>query len=230
MVLQKKAITMKYILKTEADWLEIRKKYITASQAAILVGADPYSSPSKITKPDPFSGNSFTAVGQMLEPIVVNITNQVLKTTFKLYEQEANVKEFYTKGYLGATPDAYMNMSNGLIELLECKTTRPKTYLKYSSVPPEKYLIQLMVQMMCTGAESGYLSILCTDLTQHTTVLKWPVAVYRVWKNSEICTILELETERFKQCEQKGTLYRVNSKVKQKIKLLLPLCYRKIND
>lgn len=211
---------MKYILKTEADWLAIRKKYITASEASVLVGADPYSSPSKINNPEPFNGNAFTFVGQMLEPVVVNITNQVLGTRFELYETKDGAKEFYTEGYFGATPDAHQDRNI----LLECKTTRPKTYIKYSGVPPSKYLIQLYVQMMCTGIDEGYLSILSTDLTQQTSELKWPISIYKVWKNEDLCVILKEEAERFKTAKT----FRVNSKVKQKVKLLLAMGYERI--
>lgn len=211
---------MKHIVRNEADWHALRKTVVTASEAATLVGADPYSSPARLRNPEPFSGNAYTLVGQMLEPVVVNITNQVLGRKFQLFEQEADVKEFYTCGNLGATPDAHENRAT----LLECKTTRPKTYLKYSSVPPNKYIIQLLVQMICTDIDYGYLAILSTDLTQQTATLRWPITIYYVWKNPIICDILKSEAERFKN----NATYRVNSKVKQRVKLLLPTIWSKI--
>ena len=211
---------MKYIVKTEAEWLELRKQYITASQAAVLVGADPYSSPSSIKNPTPFFGNAYTRVGQILEPVVVNVVNDVLGTTFKLFENSEGHKEFFTDGHLGATPDAHDNRKI----LLECKTTRPRTYVKYSGVPPSKYLIQLIVQMMCTKAKKGYLAIMSTDLTQLSAELKWPITIYKVWRDDRICDILKLEAERFRT----NKTFRVDSKVKQKVKLLLTLCYERI--
>jgi putative phage-type endonuclease len=211
---------MKYIVKTEEKWLELRKQFITASQAAVLVGADPYASPSSITNPTPFFGNAFTRVGQVLEPVVVSVVNDVLGTTFKLFENKEGHKEFFTEGYLGATPDAHQDRK----VLLECKTTRPKTYIKYSGVPPSKYLIQLLVQMMCTKAKKGYLAIMSTDLTQQTAELNWPITIYKVWRDDRICDILKTEAERFRS----EKAFRVNSKVKQKVKLLLTLCYERI--
>lgn len=216
---------MKYIVQNEKDWHALRSQVITASEAAILVGADPYASPAKIKNPEPFEGNAFTFVGQMLEPIVVNITNKVLGTNFQLYEQEENVKEFYINGHLGATPDAHQDRKI----LLECKTTRPKTYIKYSAVPPNKYLIQLLVQMMCTEIDTGYLSILSTDLTQATSELKWPVTIYKLDKCERICNILIEESERYIQGINNGKSFRVNSKVKQKVKLLLAICYQRVS-
>lgn len=211
---------MKHVVKTEAEWLELRKQYITASEAAVLVGADPYSSPAKIRNPEPFNGNSFTFVGQMLEPVVVNVTNKVLGTHFELFENASGHKEFYTAGHLGATPDAHEDRKI----LLECKTTRPNTYLKYSAVPPSKYLIQLLVQMLCTETDMGYLSIMSTDLTQATAVLKWPITVYQVWKCGTICDILKIQAEKFRNSKT----FRVDSKIKQRVRLLLTLCYKRI--
>jgi len=211
---------MRHIVKTEEDWLELRKKYITASEAAVLVGADPYSSPKKVREPSTFRGNAFTEVGHMLEPVVINVTNKVMGTTFELYENDEGWKEFYTEGHLGATPDAHMNRTI----LLEAKTTRPRTYVKYSSVPPSKYLIQLLVQMICTGTTEGYLAILSTDMTQQTATLHWPITIYKVLYNEEICNILKEESQRFIEDEK----FRVNSKVKKRVNLLLTLAYERI--
>lgn len=210
---------MKHIVRTEADWLELRKKYITASNAAVLVGADPYSSPAALRNPPAFEGNAFTRVGQMLEQVVANVTNDVLGTSFELYENKEGHKEFYTCGHLGATPDAHMDRK----VLLECKTTRPKTYVKYSGVPPSKYLIQLIVQMMCVDVNEGYLSILSTNLTQNSAKLEWPITVYKVWRDARICDILTEQAERFVT----NKTFRVDSKVKQRIKLLLTMCYER---
>lgn len=211
---------MKHVVKTEAEWLALRKQYITASGAATLVGADPYSSPAALRNPPPFFGNSFTRVGQMLEPVVVNVFNDIMGTSFRLYENEAGHKEFYTLGRLGATPDAHQD--NKI--LLECKTTRPQTYIKYGAVPPSKYLIQLIVQMMCVGVSDGYLAIMSTNLTQASAHLIWPISIYKVWTDSRLCDILILEAERFST----NATFRVNSAVKQKVKLLLTTCYEDV--
>lgn len=213
-----------HIVKTEADWLELRKQYVTASEASVLVGADPYSSPGKLRNPEPFSGNAFTFVGQMLEPVVVNVTNQVMGTHFQLYETDTGHKEFYTRDQLGATPDAHEDRKI----LLECKTTRPHTYLKYSAVPPSKYLIQLLVQLHCTDMSEGYLAIMSTDLTQQTATLKWPVAIFQVWKCGTICDILVKQAEKFAKACAEDKSFRVDSKIKQKVRLLLTLCYKRI--
>jgi predicted phage-related endonuclease len=204
---------MLHVVKTEQEWHQIRGKYVTASEAAVLVGADPYSSPSKVRNPEPFSGNAYTKVGQMLEPVVVNVVNSILNTSFCLYENQEGHKEFYTEGSLGATPDAHMDRRL----LLECKTTRPQTYIKYGAVPPSKYIIQLLAQMECTGIEEGYLAIMSTNLTQNSPELFWPISIYKVWKNKYICDILKSEAERFLT----NKTFRVDSRVKSKVKFLI---------
>jgi hypothetical protein len=211
---------MKHIVKTEEEWHALRVQYVTASGASVLVGADPYSSPAKLRAPEPFFGNAYTRVGQMLEPVVVNISNEVLGTAFTLYETVEGYKEFYTKGCLGATPDAH----EGRKRLLEAKTTQPKHYLNYSCVPPSKYLIQLMVQLHCTDLDEGYLSIMSTNLTQTSPELKWPISIFKVNRDNRLCEILKDEAIRFKSNDK----YRVDSKVKQKVKLLLNNCYEKV--
>ena len=226
---------MKHIVKTEEEWHKLRKQCITASEAAVLVGADPYSSPAKIRNPSEFKGNAFTAVGQLLEPVVVNVTNQVLGTHFSLYETAEGAKEFYTEGNLGATPDAHQDHQI----LLECKTVNAKGYLKYSSVPPDKYLIQLMTQGICTEIteKTNYLALLNTgmkyiweyekfmqNIPTDINKRKWPITVFSVTQNNEICDILKREAERF--TENKN--FRVDSKIKQKVKLLLGTAWERV--
>ncbi len=216
---------MKHIVKTEAEWHALRGKCITASNAATLVGADPYSSPAKLRNPDPFFGNAFTKVGQALEPVVVHVVNDILGSSFRLFETADGSKEFYTCGHLGATPDAYMDINTGRM-LLECKTTRPKTYIKYGSVPPSKYLIQLIVQMLCTEVTSdhGLLAIMSTNLTQSSSSLEWPIKIFKVWKDERICDILKIQAEKFST----NTTFRVESKIKQRVRILLSMCYEEV--
>lgn len=211
---------MKHIVKTEEEWHKLRGTVITASEAAVLVGADPYSSPASLRNPSTFTGNAFTRVGQMLEPIVVNVTNEVLGTRFQLFETDDGSKEFYTEGHLGATPDAHQDRKI----LLECKTTRPQTFIKYGAVPPNKYIIQLIVQLMCTGLDEGYLSIMSTNLTQLSAQLIWPISIFKVLRDERICDILKEQAQKFTENEK----FRVDSKVKQKVKLLLPLTCERI--
>jgi len=211
------------IADTEEKWLKLRKSYITASEAAIILGLNPYSSPNKLKAEkveSTFKGNSFTRVGQVLEPVVVEVTNEIMGMNFKLYESGAAGKSFFTNGNMGATPDAV----EGDI-LLECKTTRPHTFEKYKENAPLTYLTQLQVQLHCTNKEVGYLAIMSTDLTMLTEKLIWPIVVYKVTKNNRFCTLLESEIGRFLE----EPTFRVNSKNKKDAQMLLSMSSAKVH-
>ena len=211
------------ITNTEAKWLELRKSYITASEAAIILGLNPYSSPNKLKAEkveSTFNGNSFTRVGQVLEPVVVEVANEIMGMNFKLYESGEAGKSFFTNGKMGATPDAV----EGDI-LLECKTTRPLTFEKYKETAPLTYLTQLQVQLYCTEKDIGYLAIMSTDLTMLTEKLIWPIVVYKVTKNNRFCTLLDSEIKRFLE----EPTFRVNSKNKKDAQLLLSMSSEKVH-
>lgn len=212
---------MKYTVKTEDEWHELRQKCITASEAAVLIGQNPYSSPGKLKQVSEFKGNAFTLVGQVLEPVVVDVTNRVLQTDFQLYEVGNGGKVFYTKGLLGATPDA-VNIAKDM--LLECKSTKPDTFLKYVVTPPTVYLVQLQVQMYCTDILEGYLAIMSTDLSQKSQEISWPIAIYNVKRSNKLCELIDQEAARFYSADS----FRVNSNVKRQASTLLHMCYTQI--
>lgn len=207
-----------YKVDNEDDWHTLRKTCITASEAAVLVSLNPYSSPGKLKQDTGFKGNAFTFVGQVLEPVVVDVTNRVLGTNFRLFDDKGG-KVFYVKDSLGATPDATDDTM-----LLECKSTRPESFIKYSVAPPLMYLIQLQVQLYCTEKKEGYLAIMSTDLTQKSDQIIWPIVVYKVQKSDTICNILQEEAKRFFT----GEKFRARSDYKKKVTLLLQLCCAKV--
>ena len=211
------------MVNTEEKWHELRNKYITASEAAVLIGHNPYSSPGKLKQESGFVGNAYTFIGQVLEPVVVDITNRILLSNFRLYETDNDGKVFYTKGLLGATPDA----TDGTM-LLECKSTKPDTYLKYKAEPPLQYLVQLQVQLYCTDIKEGYLAILSTDLSQTSQTINWPIVIYKVKRNDKLCAIIQTEAARF--FNDKDKTYRVSSSIKKQTGTLLHLCHEKIYE
>ncbi len=215
-----------YVVRNEEDWHKLRGTCITASEAAIVIGADPYGSPGKLKRDTGFRGNANTIVGQLLEPVVVQVVNKVLKSSYELYETVAG-KEFFIKGNLGATPDATDGST-----LLECKTTRPDLFLKYKVDPPVKYLVQLQVQMWCTDIKEGYLAILSTDLTQMGGQLEpnWPICIYKVRRSDKLCAIIEQQAERYFKETKEGGKFRVCSKVKRQCGTLLHLSYEKVKS
>lgn len=210
---------MKHILTTDDTWFKIRSEYVTASEVASLVGHNSWTSAAQIKKAklegSTFNGNAATKLGQILEPIVVQLTNTALKTEFVLYETLEEGKAFFTKGWLGATPDA---CSADGSTLLECKTTKPANYVKYALFPPLNYLLQLQCQLYCTGLDVGQLSIMSTDLTQHGSDLVCPLVVYQMQYSEVICEILNEEADRLLNNDE---AFRVKSSYKKQIELIL---------
>lgn len=218
---------MKKLLKGDTEWLKARKQVITATEAPALLGLNPFSSPAKMwaeKTEKSFVGNSYTQIGQWLEPVVVTITNSLLGTDFRIIENEIG-KIFYQhdKARLGATPDAI-----GTNEFLECKTTKPLNYLKYKYCPPLYYIIQLQVQLICAGFDTGYLAIMSTDLSQADDILRLPITIFKVARQPRLEELLIQEVNRFWDCQKREVQFRVASKVKKESGILCNFCYTKI--
>lgn len=215
-------------LKTEKEWLKARKEVVTATEASVLLGVNRWTSPNKMVQEkynSTFKGNAYTKLGQFLEPVVVNLTNEVLKTKFTLLETEEIGKIFYmdSKIGLGATPDA----TNGRV-FLECKTTKPLNFIKYSSSPPLYYICQVMVQMFCADMKESFISIMSTDLTQHRPEPNWPIVIFKVTRSKKLDQLLIQEVERFWRLRKEDKKFRVDSKVKTLAKLLLSTSFKRI--
>ena len=219
---------MREILTNEADWLAKRQTVVTATEAASLLGANPWSSPNKMWKEktqSTFFGNAYTIIGNWLEPVVVDATNMKLGTQFQLLESTPGEKVFYTHPTvrLGATPDAY----DGHM-FLECKTTKPANWVRYSGWPPQYYILQLQVQMMCANISEGYLAILSTDLRQDSPRLRLPLSIFHVKACPKIWALLEEETNRFWKSIDEGKQFRVKSDIKKRTQMLLALSWERI--
>lgn len=222
---------MKTRVNDHDEWLQLRSEVITATEAPTLLGLNRWTSPNKMWQEkqhSTFTGNAYTYLGHLLEPIVVEVTNDMLDTEFEVIENDKG-KLFYRhpKMKLGATPDAMEKHGNN-VTLLECKTTKALNFLKYRSSPPPYYIMQLIIQMMCVGTEEGYLAILGTDLTQHSEELDMPIAIFKVNKINRLCELMEQELERFWTTVEKDAIFRVNSQVKKEASMLIQLAYNRI--
>lgn len=195
--------------KDENEWLEARKQVITATEMAPLLGMNKYQSASKMwaeKQNSTFNGNAYTQIGQILEPAVVNATNLVLGTNFKLVESRyAQGKVMYIDSQLGlgATPDAAC--SEGL---LECKSTKPHNWLRWSGYPPTYYLVQLYTQMLCGDKPWGILSIMSTDLTQKSESLDLNLSCFKIHRQESIDKHILSETARFWEVKREGKTFR----------------------
>lgn len=204
---------------TEAEWHELRKRVITATESGILLGLNPWKSVSQMTEDkreyEPFE-NAYTVIGQLLEPVVVAAVNRILETPYRLFEDEARSFFVDEEIGLGATPDAGYNGT-----LLECKTTKPHNYLKWAAWPPAYYLMQLYTQMVCTGRSHGLLAIMSTNLAQKTPELKLPIHIHEIRRDKWIDEVLIREVKRYWECRKAGKLYRVDRKQTLQLELKL---------
>lgn len=213
----------------DATWLEARKKIVTATEMPCVLGLDKYKSAEKMFRDKgggTFFGNAYTTIGQLLEPVVVSATNLMLNTDFQLYDQQAHKVMYINDDIgMGATPDAY---SKSLDCLLECKTTLPHNYRMWHDHPPVKYLVQLHTQMICTGIDVGYLSIMSTNLAQSSPVLDMPLSVHKVYANDLISDYIKSEVVRFWETKSEGKVFRSRKKDSELIELYIRMNMEKI--
>lgn len=142
------------------EWLDLRHKYIGGSDAASVVGLNPFCSAyslwaEKTGKTAPFEGNLATEVGSYLEDFVA-----------KKFEQETGKKvrrvnqSFINDDY----PWAIANIDRDIVGEdagLEIKTTSEINMKKFKNGEyPANYYCQCMHYMAVTGKKKWYLAVL----------------------------------------------------------------------
>lgn len=212
--------------KDDAEWLDMRRKVITATEAGVLLGLNKWQSVAEVVEkkanPQPID-NAYTWLGQVLEPVVVAATNKALGTSFQLFDDGRRRFFMDEELGLGATPDA----TDGEV-LLECKSTKPHNFIRWYSWPPAYYLCQLYTQMLCTGKREGRLAILSTDLTQTSEELKLPLVVFSLERSDQFDAILLDTVKAFWAARKADKMYRVNRKAAGQVELQLRFLTRQI--
>jgi putative phage-type endonuclease len=141
------------------QWLRDRKKAIGASDVAAILGVSPYASPwdvwaDKTDRVEPWGGNVATRLGQRFEPAVLDFAEETLGTLAR------NVRVLHPALPVASTLDA---QCVGSLRPVEAKTTglAGPSYgdwgLAGTNEVPENYLVQVHAQLLCTGADLGYL-------------------------------------------------------------------------
>lgn len=142
------------------EWISLRSKYIGGSDAAAVVGLNPFSSPyslwaEKTGKTPPFSGNLSTEVGTFLEEFVA-----------KKFEEETGKKvRRCNMSVLNDTyPWAIANIDREIVGEnagLEIKTTSQLNIKKFGSGEyPANYYCQMVHYLAVTGKAKWYLAVL----------------------------------------------------------------------
>lgn len=154
------------------EWLELRSRYIGGSDAATIVGLNPYSSPYSLwaekTKRLPsFEGNLATEVGSFLEDFIA-----------KKWEQETGKKVRRVNQSLinDKYPFAIANIDRDVIgedEGLECKSTSALNLSKFKNGEyPANYYVQCVHYLAVTGKKRWNLAVLIGNNEFKTFVIE----------------------------------------------------------
>lgn len=143
-----------------SDWLVLRRSYIGGSDAAAVVGLNPYVSAyslwceKKGITPD-FAGNLATAVGEYLEEFIA-----------KRFEEETGKKVrrnnfcIFNEDYPWAMADIDRELV-GEDAGLECKSTSALNLKQYKGGSfPAKFYVQCVHYLAVTGKQRWYLAVL----------------------------------------------------------------------
>jgi putative phage-type endonuclease len=146
---------------TQAD-LEVRKKWIGASEAATVLGLNPFQTPYdvwalKTNRCEDGGGNDATDLGNRLESVVLDWAEEDLGTLVR------NVRKNEPRLYLGATYDALTASDNepveaktsGLLGPLSDEWGDPGT-----DQVPGRIIVQAHVQMLLAPSDVCYIPAL----------------------------------------------------------------------
>ena len=155
MIIKKSTLNM-----TETDWLADRRESIGGSDAATIVGLNPYSSPyelwaDKLGRIPPKESNEAMRLGHDLEQYVAE---RFTEATGKRVRRENNIIRNTD------IPFAHANVDRLIIGEkagLECKTTSALNTSKFKGGEfPANYYVQCQHYMMVTGFKKWYLAVL----------------------------------------------------------------------
>ena len=185
--MDKNLIKISTVNMSREEWLEHRRNAIGGSDAAALVGMNPYSSPysvwaDKLGKLAPTPDNEAMKQGRDLESYVAQRFTE--KTGKKVQRENAII---YNPKY----PWAHANIDRKLIgedAILECKTCSALSMKKFKNGEyPSNYYTQVVHYMAVTGASKAYIAVV---------VLGKEFLVFEVERDEdEIAALMKAEEE-----------------------------------
>lgn len=140
--------------------LEARRSWIGASEAAAVLGLNPYVTPfevwaEKVGKLEAFEGNKYTDAGQRFEGAVLDWAEE------KLGDLVRNIPARLPGLPIGSTLDAMLMGSDVPVEAKTAGLFGPlhKDWGdEGTDQVPDSYVVQCQMQMLCTDAELAYLA------------------------------------------------------------------------
>lgn len=141
------------------EWLAERKKAIGASDVAAILGVSPYASAwdvwaTKTGKVEDWEGNEATRLGQRFEAAILDYAED------ELGQLRRNVRIVHPSLPIASTLDAQCRGSQRPVEAKTSGLAGPlygDWGLAGTNEVPENYLVQVHCQLLCTGADLGYL-------------------------------------------------------------------------
>ena len=194
----------------EKEWLEHRKKFITATEAGALMGVNPYMTPSKLLKDKPKAPtklvSEFLDRGLENEESVLLVAEEWLQGELMDEYRDPNNRMFYADEdtRISATPDGMMKDGR----MIEIKCTGAKNLSNWEH-PPLYYIMQCQVQMYVTGAVENYLM---ARFFYHWPTTSCEPAADKMWKidyNPEIIKILVDKVKEFWYALDNGSTIRL---------------------
>lgn len=188
------------------EWLETRKKYVTATEASSILGLDKYQTASKVYRGKieevQVIDNIFMRAGRFLEPaIIADLNNYGIPAAPA--HPTATVMVIDKKTGLSSSLDGIAEWNNTKY-IVECKTTsgtdkdegRSK-FEVWNDKIPMKYYVQVQVQMGVTGVHQALL--VCVE-----AVIPFPIIGWEITFDKELYESLGKEVERFWKTFQGG--------------------------
>jgi predicted phage-related endonuclease len=147
------------LIESIGDWLDRRRRHITASRMAALFDAHLYMNREQLA--EDLRGQSVKgdtpamARGRRLEVAVI----EALRETHPDWTIERCRSYFWVEGHrLGATPDALF-AADGIDDgLIEAKTVHPRRWDEWHGRPPISYVLQTLTGLLVTGRTRGVLA------------------------------------------------------------------------
>lgn len=148
-------------IESRGQWLDLRRRDVTASEVAALFDAHPYKTRLQMyldkTRQDGQRGdNPAMRRGRIMESAVAAAVGEA-EPTWTLIKATDYFRDSGLR--LGATPD-YFATHQKPIGVLECKTMAPEEFERWGDAPPFAYTLQTLAQMMTTGAQWGCIAVL----------------------------------------------------------------------
>lgn len=182
------------------EQLATRKNFVTASEMAAVMGLDPFKTAGdvwalKTGKVENDESGDAAEWGHRIEPALLDWAAGKLETTIT-----RNV--WKTAGVLGGTCDAVVDFDGSPLEAKTCGLMNYKALNMAewgedgTDEVPDRFLVQVHVQMIVTGAQYAHLAALLAGHGQR---------LYQIERNAKLCEEIVRQAGAFWQCVTRDT-------------------------